>query len=92
MSVPGVSVEAFRACGRSVAGGTRRRGAEGDEPRGGLVSAVSPPSFDFFVGNGSVARTGVVGGDDLPGLGEGHAVAGLDGLDVDAHLFGRPRV
>lgn len=31
-------------------------------------------------------RTGVVGGDDLPGLGECHAVARLEGLDVYAHL------
>lgn len=31
-------------------------------------------------------RTGVVGGDDLPGLGEGHAITRLEGLDVYAHL------
>ena len=66
--------------------GGRRRAAEG------LASAHPPVrGFDFFAG-GVAMRTGVVGGDDLPGLGEGHAVAGLDGLDVDAHLFGRPRV
>ena len=31
-------------------------------------------------------RTGVVGGDDLSGLGEGHAITRLEGLDVYAHL------
>ena len=60
--------------------GGRRRAAEG------LVSAHPPVrGFDFFAG-GVAMRTGVVGGDDLPGLGEGHAITRLEGLDVYAHL------
>ena len=60
--------------------GGRRRAAEG------LASAHPPVrGFDFFAG-GVAMRTGVVGGDDLPGLGEGHAITRLEGLDVYAHL------
>ena len=83
--VPAFAVDAGivdGASGRVEPGAGRREATR----RGGISKRSSPVhGFDIFAG-GVAMRTGVVGGDDLPGLGEGHAVARLEGLDVYAHL------
>ena len=83
--VPVFAVDAGSSTARQIRvepGAGRREATR----RGGISKRSSPVhGFDIFAG-GVAMRTCVVGGDDLPGLGEGHAVSRLEGLDVYAHL------